>query len=63
MSAPPTPASAPVSTKRRRTSMSSSASVASREDDAGSVDLEYQPEAKRKRTVKMDPVYDDPVSR
>lgn len=37
--------------------MSSSTSVASREDDTGSVDLDYQPESKRKKVAKtMDPV-------
>ncbi|CAL8069132.1 unnamed protein product [Orchesella dallaii] len=48
--------SASATVKRRRTSMSSSASVASREDDAGSVDLDYQPETKRKKIVRLDPI-------
>jgi hypothetical protein len=40
--------------KRRRTSMSSSAS---KDDETGSVDLEYQPDSKRKRVpLKLDPV-------
>jgi len=37
--------------------MSSTASVTSRgDDDTGSVDMDYQPDAKRKKIIKLDPV-------
>jgi len=39
--------------KRRRTSMTS---TASKDDDAGSVDMEYPPDTKRKKVIKLDPV-------